>query len=75
MRCEVAVEEQAGLKRSSDFVFSLVPIKKSEVYGGYDGFNRIGKYQDKVQVTPAAVLRSPKRPSTNKAPTGSSGVA
>ena len=47
----------------------------------YGGFNRMGKYQVsgkyqvKVQVPQAAVLRSPKRPSTRKGPTGSSGVA
>lgn len=44
--------------------FVSVPIKMSETL--FDGFDKIGKKQNKEQVPPAAEPHNPKKPSTNK---------
>lgn len=56
---------QRRCKRSSNLLFSPpVPIKMSETL--YDGFDKLGKKQNKEQVPPAGDPQK-KKPSTNKA--------
>lgn len=56
--------EQEVWKEAPTLWFVSVPIKVSETL--YDGFDKIGKKQNKEQVPPAAELHNPKKPSTSK---------